>query len=80
MAAETIVEITLSKSKDYLVINVHTFDEEGFALESKRGISKIKPDLDPNDVLEAAQQRSWKLEGEPDSSGFYKAVPSKRAA
>lgn len=66
--------IALSRKKDYLVITHTTFSPMGFALESKRGIAQIAEGFNPEEVLENANKVEWELQGEPDRSGFYKAV------
>lgn len=74
------IEISLSKKREHIVINAYTF-EDGLATETKTAIIKIDSENhDPEEILESAQAKSWKIVGEPDNQGFYKAVPVKAKA
>lgn len=64
-------DISLSKKQNHIVISETTFDENGFGSSTKRGIVPISPDRDPDEMLELALDRKWKLGAEADVNGFY---------
>lgn len=64
-------EIALSKKGKHIVVSETTFDKDGFGSAVRRGIIPIDPERDADEMLELAQERSWKLSGEVDINGFY---------
>jgi isocitrate lyase len=73
--------IALSSKKAHLVIDQNEFNELGFATSStKRAIVPIQEGKNPEEVLAAAKQYSWTMEGERDNNGFYSAVAGAKIA
>lgn len=64
------ITLSLSRSKDFLVVTKSKFDADGFAESTVRGVVAIQPGSNPAVMLEKAKTFEWHITDEADATGF----------